>query len=110
MSQTDRKAAIAAYKERKPETGVFAVTCEPRGEVWIGTTPTPDSLQNRLWFTLKMGSASNKDMQAAWNSTGEAGFRYEILARFDDESAMARKDRAEACALALRTERGAQPA
>ncbi|RRH74742.1 GIY-YIG nuclease family protein [Falsigemmobacter faecalis] len=110
MTQTDRKAAIAAYKERASETSVYAVLCEASGETWIGTTPNPDTLQNRLWFTLKMGSATNKSMQAAWDSAGEAAFRYEILARFDDESAMARKDRAETLARELRAERGAETA
>lgn len=44
MTGEDRKAAIAAYKERKVIGGVYAVRCAATGEVWVGrggpTLPT----------------------------------------------------------------------
>src|SRR5262249_18716115 len=35
MDREDRRAAIAAYKERKPAWGVYAVICTATGEVWV---------------------------------------------------------------------------
>jgi hypothetical protein len=32
----DRKAAVAAYKERKSACGIYALRCGPSGEVWVG--------------------------------------------------------------------------
>ena len=37
---TDRKAAIAAYKERKTIAGVFVVRCAASGEAWVGQDKT----------------------------------------------------------------------
>ena len=38
MTTERRKAAIAAYKERKAAVGVFAVRCGPASAVWVGQT------------------------------------------------------------------------
>lgn len=40
MTPDRRKAAIVAYKERKPVAGVYAVRCAPTGEIWVGATLT----------------------------------------------------------------------
>ena len=59
----DRKAAIAAYKERKVIGGVYAVRCTATGEVWVGQWPNLATIQNRIWFTLRQGSHPNPDLQ-----------------------------------------------
>lgn len=85
MSATDRKAAIAAYKERKVVAGVYVVRCEPSGERWVGGVPNLDTIQNSLWFQLKLRSCPHRTLQAAWNAHGPDGFVFEVLERFEPE-------------------------
>ncbi len=56
MKTIDRKAAIAAYKERKPAVGIYLIRCRASGQCWIGASPTLETIQNRHWFTLRQGS------------------------------------------------------
>jgi hypothetical protein len=84
MNKDERKAAIAAYKERQAAIGVFAVRCRATGKVWVGTSPNLDKVQNKIWFSLRMGSSFYRDLQAAWAQHGEAGFSFEVLERIKD--------------------------
>lgn len=85
MKTTDRKAVIAAYKERKRRPGVFAVHCAARGETWVGSAPDLVTIQNRIWFGLKHGGSGNAALKAAWAAHGDAGLRFEILEELQEE-------------------------
>ena len=85
MTPQDKKAAIAAYKERKPAFGVFAVICNATGEAWVGTSRNVDTHQNQLWFTLRQGGCHHASLQAAWREHGEAEFRFEELDRLRED-------------------------
>lgn len=85
MDHEVRKSAIAAYKERKPKLGIYAVRCAPGNHVWVGDCLTLDTMQNRHWFALRHGSHPNPALQAAWERHGEAGFSYEILEEIDPD-------------------------
>jgi hypothetical protein len=93
MSPQDRKAAVAAYKERKPAWGVYAVICLATGETWVGASRHVDTQRNGLFFTLRLGSSPYAALQAAWKRHGEAEFRFEELERLSETvPAFARKD------------------
>jgi len=93
MDQQARKAAIAAYKERKPAYGVFALICTATGQAWIGQSRDLDVQQNRLWFELKLGSSRHRSLQAAWDVHGQTEFKFEELERLrDDFPALTRPD------------------
>lgn len=81
----DRKAATAAFRERKPSPGVYAVRCSGSGGLWLGQAADMTNVQNRHWFALRMGSHTNRVMQAAWASHGEASFSLEIIETLADE-------------------------
>ena len=85
MDRLDRKAAIAAYKERKPAFGVFAVICSATGEAWVGCSRHVDTQQNGLWFTLRLGTSPHGSLQAAWSQHGEKAFRFEELERLRED-------------------------
>lgn len=85
MNSSARKVAIAAYKERKPANGVFAVVCNATGEAWVGQSRNLDAQQNSLWFTLKHGSSPFRALQGAWNEHGEGEFRFEELERLRED-------------------------
>jgi hypothetical protein len=86
MTHERRKAAIAAYKERKIEGGIYAVLCRPTNQRWIGRTADLGKIQNRLWFTLRQGSSPHATLQAAWNTHGPDSFALELIEKIDDEA------------------------
>lgn len=85
MDRQDRRAAVAAYKERKAAWGVYAVICTATGEVWVGHSRHVDTQRNGLWFTLRLGTSPHASLQAAWNAHGEREFRFEELDRLADD-------------------------
>jgi hypothetical protein len=85
MDAKARKAAIAAYKERKSAYGVFAVICNATGEAWVGKSRHVDTEQNGLWFALRLGGGRHKGLQAAWTEHGQDQFRFEELDRLRDD-------------------------
>lgn len=85
MDKQARKAAIAAYKERKPAFGVYAVICTATGEAWVGQSRHLDTQQNGLWFALRHEGCPYRSLQAAWTRHGEAAFKYEELERLRDD-------------------------
>lgn len=85
MTQANRKALIAAYKERKTVAGVFAVICSATGQAWVGQSRHVETQKNGLWFTLRHGSCRVPALQAAWAEHGEAEFRFEELDRLPED-------------------------
>jgi hypothetical protein len=81
----DRKAATAAYKERKTIAGIYVVRCTASGEAWVGQAPNLETIQNRIWFSLRQGSHTCRSLQAAWNAYGETGLTFGECERLEDE-------------------------
>jgi hypothetical protein len=79
MNRDRKRALTAAYKERKPRPGVFAVRCVADGQTWVGASRELANRQNGIWFALRLGTSLNKGMQQAWRGHGEAAFTYEEL-------------------------------
>jgi len=93
MLKEDRKAAVAAYKERKVVAGIYLLSCLATGERWAGQAPDLATIQNRVWFTLRHGSHRQRGLQAAWNAHGEAGFSFGEVERLDDKALEAGRER-----------------
>jgi len=64
MSKERRKELLAAYKEKKPRPGVFAVRCTVTGQTWVQATPNLDAYENGVRFPLKLGTHPNRALQA----------------------------------------------
>lgn len=77
MSKARRKALLAAYKEKKPRPGVFAVRCTATGQVWVKANPNLDTCRNGVWAALRFGGHPNTVLQAAWNTHGADSFVFE---------------------------------
>lgn len=109
MKGEDRKAAVAAYKERKAAAGIYAVRCVSTGQRWLGRAPDLSTVQNRLWFTLRQGNSPNRVLQAEWREHGADNFTFEEIERLEDEELAYVRDRALRDRLAhWRTELGAE--
>lgn len=81
----DRKAALRAYKERKPRPGIYAVRHLATGRAWPDAAVNLDTTRNGLWNTLHHGRHLNRDLQAAWKEHGEAAFEFVELEVFEEE-------------------------
>jgi hypothetical protein len=87
MDQQSRKAAVAAFKERKSEPGIYALTCRPTGQRWVGRASDLATIWNRLSVALKMASTPHRSLQAAAREHGEAAFDFEVMERIDEPDA-----------------------
>lgn len=85
MRNDERKAAVAAYKERKVVAGIYAVRCTATGQCWAGAAPDLSTVQNRLWFTLRLGGICRPSLQAAYRSHDREAFAYEEVERLPEE-------------------------
>jgi hypothetical protein len=86
MNIQQRKAALAAYKECKSVSGIYALLCRPTGQRWAGRAPDLAKIQNRVWFSLRHNGHPHRDLQVAWNAHGPEAFQFEELERIDEES------------------------
>jgi hypothetical protein len=86
MEREQRKAAVAAYRERKAVAGIYAVVCRPSEQRWIGRALDLSTVQNRLWFTLRQGGYPHPALQAAWNRHGHDAFSLDVIERLEDET------------------------
>jgi len=82
---SDRKAAIAAYRERKTFAGVFVIRCKASPQTWVGQTSNLEKIQNRIWFTLRQGSHTCRTLQAAWTEHGPDSLTFEECERLEQE-------------------------
>jgi hypothetical protein len=86
MQGEARKAAVAAYKERKVVGGVYAVRCVASAEVWVGQWVDLTTIRNRIWFALRRDVHPRKDLLEAWRRHGESQFSFEVLEKLDEET------------------------
>lgn len=82
VDKSRRKELLQQFEERPSQNGVFALKNMATGEAWVGLSRNLDTQKNGLWMRLAGKQLINKDVQASWNTHGEAAFRYEILERF----------------------------
>ena len=87
MDQQARKAAVAAFKERKSEPGIYALTCRPTGERWVGRASDLATIRNRLSIALRLASTPHRSLQAAAREHGETAFDFEVVERIDEADA-----------------------
>jgi hypothetical protein len=89
METKTRKELNRAYAERVKPSGVFQVKNLANGKVLLGSSLNLEGSLNKHRFTLKIGSHTNKALQADWNQFGPEQFTFDILeevARKDDPS------------------------
>ena len=87
MDQQARKAAVATFKERKSEPGIYALTCRPTGQRWVGRASDLATIWNRLSVALRMASTPHRSLKAAAQAHGEPAFEFEVLERIDEPDA-----------------------
>lgn len=78
-SSLDRRQELKRLaKETKPEAGVYKITNNRSGKLFIDTTPNLKTL-NGQQFQLESGVHRNKALQQDWNSLGKDAFTIDVL-------------------------------
>jgi hypothetical protein len=87
-----RKAALAAFRERKLRVGIYAIRCLASNERWVGRSADLEAIKKRILFTLTHRSNPHRSLQEAWNSFGAANIVFEeIEVLAEDLSEMAQE-------------------
>jgi hypothetical protein len=90
----DRKAAIAAYKEKKAAPGVYAIRCPAADLCWVGQASDLATIWNRISFMLRQGAHPNRLLQSTWSERQGQGFHCEPLESLDERVPAFAQDRA----------------
>jgi hypothetical protein len=78
MTKTERKAAaLAAFRERRPRVGIYALRCGESGERWVGRATDLEAVRKRILFTLAHRGNPHRSLQAAWDRFGADAFAFE---------------------------------
>lgn len=93
MDTDKKKAALEAYRERKVEKGVYSLRCTATGECWVGRAQDLGTIQNRIRFTLSLGTNPHRSLQAAWKNHGEESFIFEVLEKIPQDEPAETHDR-----------------
>ncbi|GLC90471.1 GIY-YIG nuclease family protein [Lysinibacillus piscis] len=73
-----KKELKEMYKEIKIEAGVFTITNQQNGKVFVGSFNNLKRL-NGFQFMLKTGTHMNKALQADYNTFGKDAFVVEVV-------------------------------
>jgi hypothetical protein len=79
MKSAERKAAVAAYKERKVAAGVYALTCAATGQRWVGRAADLAKIENRIRFALAHDAGLRPALRAAVKQYGAEGIDFRVL-------------------------------
>ncbi|MBN2804097.1 MAG: GIY-YIG nuclease family protein [Deltaproteobacteria bacterium] len=79
MKPVDKKELKNAYKQMKPQMGVFTVRNINNQKCFIEASNDIQSMFNRIRFQLGMGMHPCKPLQEDWNKNKEQSFSFEVL-------------------------------
>lgn len=92
-SKEARKAAIAAYKEKKTKSGIYAIRCSGTGAIWVGQAPDLATIWNRYLFELNARTCRSQTLQNAWIAEEGRGLSFEVLEEIDTEKMTYERER-----------------
>ena len=78
----NNKELKGAYKQYKPDMGVYVFRCVPTGRAYIGYGQNMKADINSITFQLNLGSfISNRacGLQGVWKEFGEANFEVAVV-------------------------------
>lgn len=67
-----------AYKEAKPEAGIYQIRNLVNGKILLGSSDSLQGKLNRHRFALRIGQHRYQALQTDFNQFGEAAFAFEI--------------------------------
>ena len=78
-----KKELKEAYKQYKPQMGVFQIKNKETGRVLIDHSTDVNARWNRHQAQLRFGSHLNKTLQKDWNDLGADQFEFSLLSEME---------------------------
>jgi hypothetical protein len=82
----DKDAAKKAYKEAKRPMGVYRILNTANGTNYVGFSTNVQARINRHKAELGFRSERTKELQAEWDSLGQAAFRFEMVDELEQDA------------------------
>lgn len=101
MDKQQRRQRSDHYRRQPIEVGIYRVRCTASQESWAGRALNLSSIQNRLWFSLRMGNHPHRPLQQAWNQHGADAFQWQCAQVLADADEMQEYERDRALTAAL---------
>lgn len=79
-----RRALVRQYKDSRLPAGVFTLTNQSNGRVFVGGSLNLDGAMNRLRFELNLRSHRNKPLQHDWIAHGAECFSFTVVDRIKE--------------------------
>lgn len=83
-ASTARRALVRQYKESRLPAGVFTLTNQSNGRVYVGGSLNLDGAMNRMRFELNLRSHRNKPLQQDWIAHGADCFSFAVVDRIKE--------------------------
>lgn len=80
-TRASQRALKRQYRETLRPMGVYVIRNIGTGRLYLSASLNLDAAMNRDRFQLRMNGHPSRELQQAWNRTGEAGFAFELLDR-----------------------------
>lgn len=84
LSPTVRRAMTRQYKQTRPPAGVFTLTNQANGRVYVGGSMNLEGAMNRMRFELNCKTHRNKPLQQDWIALGSDQFCFAVVDRIKD--------------------------
>lgn len=78
-ARTRQRQLSRDYKDNPPPCGVYAIRCAAAGIVFVQGGMNVHGAIHRNRFELRMGTHSNRRLQQAWKTHGEAAFGFDVI-------------------------------
>lgn len=85
MKANRRSELKQAYKQKEQRKGIYKVFCSQNNQIWVDSSVNIDSIKNRIWFNLRLGTHTNKQLQAVCKQHGLDSMAFEIIELVDAE-------------------------
>ena len=83
-ASTARRALVRQYKDSRLPAGVFTLTNQSNGRVYVGGSLNLDGAMNRMRFELNLRSHRNKPLQQEWIAHGAECFSFAVVDRIKE--------------------------
>ena len=78
-SRSARRAIARQARDTFPPVGIYAIRDHASGRLLLGASHNVHAALNRARFELRMGTHTDRVLQAEWNRRGADGLAFEVL-------------------------------
>ena len=78
-SRSARREAARQARDTFPPMGIYAIRDHASGYLRLGASRNVHAALNRARFELRMGTHTDRLLQAGWNRSGADGLAFEVL-------------------------------